>query len=82
MKKRLMSMVLVVLIALGMVACGKESEGTLIYSIPEDFVYDQASGCYVSPDYPYVYTNINFQVLLSWDLDINQNCYYLLFVAL
>lgn len=60
MKKRLMSMVLVVLIALGMVACGKESEGTLIYSIPEDFVYDQASGCYVSPDYPYVYTNINY----------------------
>lgn len=65
MKKRILAVAMMLVLALGMVACGKDgkelkSEGELIYTLPEGFTYDEASACYYAPGYPEELANINY----------------------
>lgn len=60
MRKRILAVAMMLVLALGMTACGAESEGTLVYDLPEGFVYDEASQCYYGPNYPDELVNINY----------------------
>lgn len=60
MKKRILAVVMMLVLALGMVACGAESEGNLVFDVPEGFVYDEASQAYLGPNYPTELANINY----------------------
>lgn len=60
MKKRIFALVIMAVLALGVTACGKESEGNLVFDVPEGFVYDEAAACYVGPNYPNELANINY----------------------
>lgn len=71
MKKRILAVVMMLVLALGVVACGAESdngttgtelksEGELLYELPAGFTYDEASECYYGPDYPNDLANINY----------------------
>ena len=50
MKKRILALVMMLVLAFGMVACGAESEGTFVYEAPEGFEWDDEEQCYYGPD--------------------------------
>ncbi len=63
MKKKLLALCMMVVLAFSMTACGGaalESEGDISFSAPEGFVYDEAEETWFSPDYPNVLANINY----------------------
>lgn len=60
MKKRILAVVMMAILALGMTACGQKSEGNLVFTVPAGFVYDEAVACYVGPNYPNELANINY----------------------
>lgn len=60
MKKRILALAMMMVLALGMTACGAESEGTLVFDVPEGFVYDEASQSYLGPNYPTELANMNY----------------------
>lgn len=61
MKKKIMSLVLLVAMIAALTACGGESKkkGTLTYDLPEGFTEDSTTaGMYYGPDYPYDTSNV------------------------
>ena len=60
MKKRILAVVMMAVLALGMTACGQKSEGNLVFTAPAGFVYDESVACYVGPNYPNELANINY----------------------
>ena len=50
MKKRILAVVMMLVLAIGMVACGAESEGTFVYEAPAGFEWDDSEQCYYAPD--------------------------------
>lgn len=60
MKKRILVLAMMVAMVFGITACGKESEGTLMFTVPEGFVYKEELACYVGPNYPNELANINY----------------------
>ena len=60
MKKRILALAMMLVLAFGVTACGAESEGTLVYEVPEGFTWDDASACYLGPNYPNELANINY----------------------
>ena len=63
MKKRILAAAMMLVLALGVTACGGKqlkSEGELLYDLPAGFTYDEAAECYYAPGYPDELANINY----------------------
>lgn len=63
MKKRILAVAMMLVLALGVTACGGKqlkSEGELLFDVPAGFEWNESEQCYFAPGYPDELANINY----------------------
>ena len=60
MRKKLLVIVMMLAMVFAITACGKKSEGSLMFDVPAGFEYNTEVRCYLGPNYPDELANINY----------------------